>query len=134
MIALDPATGHIKWYFQQTPNDPWDYDATNTPVQADLTINGKPRKVFYQAARNGWFYVVDRTNGKLIHMTPFTKVTSVTGYDRAQRIGTVNARPQAGDRQDGVHLPGVLRRRQLVAVLVRSQDRLRVTCRPCTPA
>jgi alcohol dehydrogenase (cytochrome c) len=98
VIALDPASGHIKWYFQQTPNDPWDYDATNTPVQADLTIDGKPRKVFYQAARNGWFYVVDRTNGKLIHMTPFTKTTSVTGYDRAHGIGTVNAalKPKIG--------------------------------------
>ena len=80
------------------PNDPWDYDATNTPVQADLTIDGKPRKVFYQAARNGWFYVVDRTDGTLIHMTPFTKVTSVTGYDRKNRIGTVNAalKPKVG--------------------------------------
>ena len=84
VIALDVDTGRVKWYFQQTPNDTWDYDATNTPVLADVTIDGrKPRKIFYQAARNGWFYVVDRTNGTLISMTPFTKTTSVTGYDRA---------------------------------------------------
>ena len=82
VLALDVASGKIKWFFQQTPHDTWDYDATNTPVLADLTIGGKPRKVLYQAARNGWFYVVDRTNGKLISMTPFTKTMSVTGYDK----------------------------------------------------
>jgi len=98
VIALDVATGAVKWYFQQTPNDTWDYDATNTPVLADLTIAGKPRKVFYQAARNGWFYVVDRTNGMLISMTPFTKTTSVTGYDRSRRIGLTDPtkRPHVG--------------------------------------
>lgn len=98
VIAMDIDTGRVKWYFQQTPNDSWDYDATNTPVLADVTIAGKPRKVFYQAARSGWFYVVDRTNGTLISMTPFTKTTSVTGYDRARRIGITNPamRPQIG--------------------------------------
>jgi alcohol dehydrogenase (cytochrome c) len=98
VLALDPATGRIKWYFQQTPNDTWDYDATNTPVLADVTIDGHPRKIFYQAARNGWFYVVDRTNGKLIYAKPFTKVTSVTGYDKAHDIGTVDEaeRPRPG--------------------------------------
>jgi alcohol dehydrogenase (cytochrome c) len=98
VIALDVATGHVKWYFQQTPNDTWDYDATNTPVLADVRIAGRPRKVFYQAARNGWFYVVDRTNGDLIGLTPFTKTTGVTGYDRRRRIGLTDAkmRPQAG--------------------------------------
>lgn len=98
VIALDPATGRVKWYFQQTPNDTWDYDATNTPVLADVTINGTPRKVFYQAARNGWFYVVDRTTGKLIYMSAFTRATSVTGYDKARDIPTVDEslRPTVG--------------------------------------
>jgi alcohol dehydrogenase (cytochrome c) len=64
VIALDIDSGRVKWYFQQTPNDSWDYDATNSPVLADVTIAGKPRKVFYQAARNGWFYVVDRTTAR----------------------------------------------------------------------
>ncbi len=91
VVALNPADGKIKWYFQQTPNDPWDYDATSTPVQADLTIAGRPRKVFIQAGRNGWFYVVDRTDGKLILMRPFTKATSVTGYDAVHGIGTTDA-------------------------------------------
>jgi len=87
VLALDVGTGRVKWYFQQTPNDTWDYDATNTPVLADVTIAGKRRKILYQAARNGWFYVIDRMTGKLIHMTPFTTTKSVTGYDRAHSIG-----------------------------------------------
>lgn len=98
VIALDPNDGTVRWFFQQTPNDTWDYDATNTPIQADVRIGGRLRHVFYQAARNGWFYVVDRTNGDLIGMTPFTKVTSVTGYDRKRRIGLTNdaMRPRVG--------------------------------------
>jgi alcohol dehydrogenase (cytochrome c) len=98
VLALDPASGKIKWYFQQTPNDTWDYDATNSPVLADVMIGGRKRKVFYQAGRNGWFYVVDRTNGAFIRAEPFTKVTSVTGYDAAHGIGTVNEadRPRPG--------------------------------------
>ncbi len=90
IIGLNPSTGKLKWYFQETPNDPWDYDAVNTPTQADVTIGGTPRKIFYQAGRNGIFYVVDRTNGKLISATPFTKATSITGYDKAKETSIVN--------------------------------------------
>jgi alcohol dehydrogenase (cytochrome c) len=101
VVALDPATGHIKWFFQQTPNDPWDYDATNSPVIADVTIDGRKRKVFYQAGRNGWFYVVDRTNGKFIGAHPFTLATSVTGYDARHAIGTVDEakKPRLGGQR-----------------------------------
>lgn len=91
IVALNPDTGKLKWYFQETPNDSWDYDSTSTPPLVDVTIAGKPRKVFLHAGRNGWFYVVDRTNGDLVLAHPFTMATSVTGYDRAHRIGTVNA-------------------------------------------
>ncbi len=80
ILALDPKTGNIKWYFQATPNDPWDYDAVNTLVLADITYQGQPRKVLYQANRNGWFLVVDRTNGKLIYAEPFSKTTAIKGY------------------------------------------------------
>jgi alcohol dehydrogenase (cytochrome c) len=98
VLALDVSTGAIKWYFQQTPHDSWDYDATNTPVLANVTIAGKPRKILYQAARNGWFYVLDRTTGKLIYMTPFTKTTSVLGYDTKHDVGVVDPskRPKVG--------------------------------------
>ncbi|MGH9207807.1 MAG: PQQ-binding-like beta-propeller repeat protein, partial [Acidimicrobiales bacterium] len=73
ILAMDASTGKIKWYFQETPNDPWDYDAVNTPALADVMIDGTMRKVVYTAARNGWFIVLDRTNGKLIWAKPFTK-------------------------------------------------------------
>lgn len=83
ILALDPKTGHIKWYYQATPNDPWDYDGVNVIVLADITYEGKSRKVLYQANRNGWFIVLDRTNGKFIYAKPFLpKVTSVTGYSK----------------------------------------------------
>ena len=98
IVALNPDSGRLKFYFQETPNDPWDYDATATPVLADVTIDGKLRKVFYQAARNGWFYVVDRTNGDLISATPSVKTMSVTGYDKLRRVGLTNdsLRPRIG--------------------------------------
>ncbi|HEY8322511.1 MAG TPA: PQQ-dependent dehydrogenase, methanol/ethanol family [Candidatus Baltobacteraceae bacterium] len=91
IVALDPDTGKLKFYFQQTPNDSWDYDATSTPPLVDVTVNGKLRKTFLSGARNGWFYLVDRTNGHPILEHPFTMATSVTGYDDAHQIGTVNA-------------------------------------------
>ncbi|MBV8148329.1 MAG: PQQ-binding-like beta-propeller repeat protein, partial [Candidatus Eremiobacteraeota bacterium] len=98
ILALDADTGRLKWYFQQTPNDPWDYDATATPLLADVTFGGKPRKVLFQAARNGWLYLLDRTTGSLLYMKQYTKATSVTGYDRARRIGIVDAslKPRIG--------------------------------------
>lgn len=100
IVALNPDTGKLKWYFQQTPNDPWDYDSTATPVMADVTIDGRPRKVLYQAARNGWFYVIDRTNGSLILTQPFTTAMSVKGYDRVRRIGLVDdtKKPRVGQK------------------------------------
>lgn len=98
IVAPDADTGKLKWYFQMTPNDTWDYDSTATPALADVRIGGAMRKVVYQANRNGWFYVIDRTNGKLIYTVPYTKVISVTGYDKAREIGTTDdaVRPRVG--------------------------------------
>ncbi len=100
VVALDPDTGKLKWYFQETPNDPWDYDATATWVQADLAVKGQMRKIIYQFARNGWLYVLDRTDGDLIYMTPYVKVTSVLGYDRKRRMGIVDdqLKPRIGQQ------------------------------------
>src|SRR5581483_7568633 len=58
-----PKTGEIAWHYQFNPNDPFDYDGTNEMVLADLKIDGKVRKVIMHADRNGFFYVLDRTNG-----------------------------------------------------------------------
>jgi alcohol dehydrogenase (cytochrome c) len=73
VLALDPDTGKLKWYFQFTPHDLSDYDATETPVLIDADYQGQPRKLLVQANRNGFLYVLDRTNGKFLSATPFLK-------------------------------------------------------------
>ena len=64
VLALDPKTGKIKWHYQFSPNNPFDYDSVAEMVLADMNIDGKPTKVLMDANRNGFFYVLDRTNGK----------------------------------------------------------------------
>jgi alcohol dehydrogenase (cytochrome c) len=88
VIALDPATGHIKWYFQYTPHDTWDYDGTNETVVTTLTYQGKTHKAIVSASRNGWFYAIDRVTGKLIYAKKFVTATSVTGPDKTGKITT----------------------------------------------
>lgn len=71
IVALDADTGKLRWYYQFTPHDTYDWDAAQVPVLADLVVDGQPRKVVMQANRNGFFYVLDRTNGKLLQAKPF---------------------------------------------------------------
>jgi alcohol dehydrogenase (cytochrome c) len=71
VLALDPDTGKMKWYFQFTPHDLYDYDATETPVLIDAVFHGQPRKLLVHANRNGFLYVLDRTNGKFLSAVPF---------------------------------------------------------------
>lgn len=86
LLAIDPDTGEIKWHYQYTPHDGWDFDGVNEFIPFDATINGKPMKLGAQANRNGFFFVLDRTNGKFISATPFvSKVTWATGYDKKGR-------------------------------------------------
>ncbi len=73
VLALDPETGKLKWYFQFTPHDLFDYDATETPVIVDAAYRGQPRKLLLQADRNGFMYVLDRTDGKFLSAVPFVK-------------------------------------------------------------
>jgi alcohol dehydrogenase (cytochrome c) len=73
ILALDPKTGALKWYFQYTPHDLWDWDAEQTPALVDVDWHGAPRKLLLQANRNGFFYVLDRTNGELLLAKPFVK-------------------------------------------------------------
>jgi alcohol dehydrogenase (cytochrome c) len=72
IIALDPKTGKLKWYFQFTPHDVHDFDAMAPPSLIDATWEGKPRKLMVQANRNGFFYVLDRTDGKFLLGRPYT--------------------------------------------------------------
>ncbi len=72
-LALDAKTGKLRWYFQYTPHDVWDWDAVQTPVLVDADWEGQPRKLLLHANRNGFFYVLDRVNGKLLLAKPFVK-------------------------------------------------------------
>ena len=91
IVALDADTGRLRWHYQFTPHDVHDWDATEVPILADLTINGQLRKTVMFANRNGFFYTLDRTNGKVILAKPFVTTTW------AKEIGA-NGRP--------VELPG----------------------------
>jgi alcohol dehydrogenase (cytochrome c) len=80
ILALDPKTGKLKWHFQFTPHDVWDYDAQQTPALVDARWQGRPRKLLVQANRNGFFYVLDRTDGKFLFGTKYAKnVTWASG-------------------------------------------------------
>jgi alcohol dehydrogenase (cytochrome c) len=85
VIALDADTGKLKWYFQFTPHDTFDYDAVETPMLLDLTWQGRPRKLLVQANRNGFFYVLDRITGQFLMAKPFVKVTWARGIDSTGR-------------------------------------------------
>jgi PQQ-dependent dehydrogenase (methanol/ethanol family) len=73
VLALDPAAGKLKWYYQFTPHDLHDWDATETPVLVDAQFHGQPRKLMLQGNRNGFFYVLDRVTGKVLLVEPFVK-------------------------------------------------------------
>jgi len=73
MVALDANTGRMKWYFQYTPHDLADWDAVEIPVLVDATIRGRKRKLLAQANRNGFYYLLDRTNGEFLLGTPFVQ-------------------------------------------------------------
>jgi alcohol dehydrogenase (cytochrome c) len=81
VLALEPKTGKIKWHYQFSPNNPFDYDSVAEMVLADLTVEGKPTKVLMDANRNGFFYVLDRTNGKLLAANPYVKVNWASSID-----------------------------------------------------
>ncbi len=85
IVALDADTGKLRWHYQFTPHDIHDWDSTHVPILADLTINGQPRKVVMVANRNGFFYTLDRTNGRIIVAKPFVKTTWATEIGRDGR-------------------------------------------------
>ena len=87
ILALDPDTGAYKWHYQLNPGETWDYTATQQITLADLTIDGTVRKVAMQAPKNGFFYLIDRANGKLISAEPYAE------QNWAERIDTATGRP-----------------------------------------
>ena len=85
VVALDADTGKIKWHYQFSPHDEFDYDAVQVPVLADINWQGQPRKVMLWANRNGFFYVLDRATGKFLLGKPFVEVNWASGFDEAGR-------------------------------------------------
>jgi alcohol dehydrogenase (cytochrome c) len=77
-IGLDADTGKIKWHFQHTPNDPYDYDSVSENVLVDTTIHNRPVKLALEADRNGFAYAIDRTNGEFVWGLPFVKKVTWT--------------------------------------------------------
>ncbi|MBV8071105.1 MAG: PQQ-dependent dehydrogenase, methanol/ethanol family [Acidobacteriaceae bacterium] len=94
LLALDADSGKLKWYFQFTPHDLFDYDATETAVLVDGPYQGMPRKLIVEANRNGYLYVLDRTNGKFLSATPFVKKLNwASGIDERGRPVRTGVKP-----------------------------------------
>ncbi len=85
VVALDADTGQLKWHFQFTPNDGYDYDSVQVPVLVDRVWHGQPRKLMLWANRNGYFYVLDRVTGQFLLGKPFVKVNWSSGLDENGR-------------------------------------------------
>jgi quinohemoprotein ethanol dehydrogenase len=85
ILAVDLTTGQLKWHYQTVPNDNWDYDSVQQLMLLDLNINGLARKVIMQAAKDGFFYVLDRVTGEFLSAQPFVKVSWALSIDEKGR-------------------------------------------------
>lgn len=90
VVALDPDDGKLRWYFQWTPHDVWDYDGVNEVVLVDLPVNGRTVKALVHADKNGFFYAIDRTDGKFLYAKEFARQTWAKGIDPQTGRPTVN--------------------------------------------
>ena len=122
IIALDLATGKLKWHYQATPHDEWDWDAVQPLVLVDARWQGAPRKLLLQANRNGFLYVLDRVSGKLLLAKPLVKkLTWAKEIDKDGRP-VMNAEPDTDEGRDaGVSIGG--RRDQLLLDVLQSGER-----------
>jgi len=98
IVALNPDTGKLVWFFQTSPHDVHDWDSVETPVLFDATFQGKPRKLLAQASRNGFFFVLDRVNGQHLVTAPFIDETWASRVDSR---GRPVAKPEAAPSPDG---------------------------------
>jgi len=109
-LALDPDTGKIKWGYQYTPNDGWDYDAMATPILIDAKIDGQDRKVAAMSNRNGYFYALDRNSGEFIYAIPLVDgINWTTGLDPKTGRPTINEamKPKSGGGPVQPIVPGL---------------------------
>ena len=97
LLALNAENGDIKWHFQYTQHDSWDYDGVNTALRARINYQGKDYDALIHADRNGYFIALDQKTGKLIYAKPFVKTTSVLGYSKdGESINNPKAYPKVG--------------------------------------
>lgn len=106
VVALDADTGKLRWHYQFTPHDVYDWDSAHVPVLADLQWEGRLRKVMLWANRSGLFYVLDRTNGEFLLGKPFVEVNWMTGFDEQGRPLGVPAMLDRDKREGDLH-PGI---------------------------
>ena len=99
ILAINPDTGRLKWYYQEVPGDRWDYTAVQPIMLTDLTIDGVKRKVLMQAPKDGYFYVLDRETGKLISAEPYVPQNWSKGIDPVTGRAQVNI--EAADYTNG---------------------------------
>jgi alcohol dehydrogenase (cytochrome c) len=104
VVALDPDTGKLKWYYQFSPHDEFDYDSVQVPVLVDADWQGKPRKLMMWANRNGLFYVLDRASGQFLLGKPFARVTWMNGFDERGR--PIKLPSAASSREGTLIFPG----------------------------
>jgi quinohemoprotein ethanol dehydrogenase len=102
IVALNPDTGKYLWHYQETPAETWDYTATQQIMLAEMEIGGRLQKVIWQAPKNGHFFIIDRTSGKLLSAQPYTKVTWTTGYDLTTGRPKQTPEAQWVDRDDAI--------------------------------
>ena len=106
VLALDPDTGKLKWHYQFTPHDTHDWDATQTPILLDGLFRGRQRKLMAWAARNGFYYLLDRNTGEFLLARNFVRQTWVKGFDDKGRPNVIPGQEPTYDGNDQV-FPGV---------------------------
>ena len=95
IIALDPKTGRLKWHYQETPSDDWDFTATQPMILTHMKVDGQDRPVVIHAPKNGFLYVLDRRDGKLLRANPIVRVNWTKGID--PKTGKPIPNPDAAD-------------------------------------
>ena len=129
VVALDADTGKLKWYYQLTPHDTHDWDATQIPILFDGSFRGRDRKLMAWAARNGFYYLLDRNNGQFLLAKSFVRQTWAKGFDDKGRPEVI-----PGQRSDpGGHrhrVPRRGRRRQLDVPQLQPADEAALRLRP----
>lgn len=90
IVAIDPKTGRMRWFYQESPEDQWDYDATAPMILTHLTIDGRDRAVVLHAPKNGFFYALDRASGEVLRANPIVRVNWAKAIDRTTGLPTLD--------------------------------------------